>query len=37
MSDTEYHFTVRRLREEEGGGSLVEYPDLRLQTMIAAC
>jgi antitoxin HicB len=28
MSDTEYRFTVRPLREEEGGGWLVEYPDL---------
>ncbi len=28
MSDTEYRFTVRPLSEEEGGGYLVEYPDL---------
>jgi len=28
MSDIEYRFTVRPLSEEEGGGWLVEYPDL---------
>jgi antitoxin HicB len=28
MSDTEYCFTVRPLSEDEGGGWLVEYPDL---------
>jgi antitoxin HicB len=28
MSDTEYRFTGRPLTEEEGGGWLVEYPDL---------
>ena len=28
MSDTEYRFTVRPLSEDEGGGWLVEYPDL---------
>ena len=28
MSETEYRFTVRPLREDEGGGWLVEYPDL---------
>ena len=28
MSDIEYRFTVRPLTEEEGGGWLVEYPDL---------
>ena len=28
MSDTEYRFTVRPLAEDEGGGYLIEYPDL---------
>jgi antitoxin HicB len=28
MSDIEYRFTVRPLTEDEGGGWLVEYPDL---------
>jgi hypothetical protein len=28
MSDTEYRFTVRPLTEEEGGGYLIEFPDL---------
>jgi antitoxin HicB len=28
MSDTEYRFTVRPLTEDEGGGYLVEFPDL---------
>src|SRR6202521_1115872 len=28
MSDTEYRFTVRPLTDEEGGGYLVEFPDL---------
>jgi predicted RNase H-like HicB family nuclease len=28
MSDTEYRFTVRPLTEKEGGGYLVEFPDL---------
>jgi antitoxin HicB len=28
MSDTDYRFTVRPLSEEEGGGYLVEFPDL---------
>ena len=28
MSETEYRFTVRPLREEDGGGWLVEFPDL---------
>ena len=28
MSDTEYRFTVRPLTHEEGGGYLVEFPDL---------
>jgi antitoxin HicB len=28
MSDTEYRFSVRPLSEDEGGGWLVEYPDL---------
>lgn len=28
MSDIEYRFTVRPLSEDEGGGWLVEYPDL---------
>jgi antitoxin HicB len=28
MSDTEYRFTVRPLTEDEGGGYLIEYPDL---------
>ena len=28
MSDIEYRFTVRPLTEEDGGGWLVEYPDL---------
>jgi antitoxin HicB len=28
MNDTEYRFTVRPLTEEEGGGYLVEFPDL---------
>jgi antitoxin HicB len=28
MSDTDYRFTVRPLTGEEGGGYLVEFPDL---------
>jgi len=28
MSDIEYRFTVRPLSRDEGGGWLVEYPDL---------
>jgi antitoxin HicB len=28
MSDTEYRFTVRPLTDDEGGGYLVEFPDL---------
>ena len=28
MSDTDYRFTVRPLTEVEGGGYLVEFPDL---------
>jgi antitoxin HicB len=28
MSDTEYRFTVQPLSEDEGGGWLVEFPDL---------
>ena len=28
MSDTEYRFTVRRLSEDEGGGYLIDSPDL---------
>ena len=28
MSDTEYPFTVRPLTEDEGGGYLIEFPDL---------
>ncbi len=28
MSDTEYRFTVRPLTEHEGGGYLIEFPDL---------
>lgn len=28
MSDVDYRFTVRPLSEDEGGGWLVEYPDL---------
>jgi len=28
MSDTEYRFTVRPLSEDEGGGYLIEFPDL---------
>jgi len=28
MSDTEYGFTVRPLSEDEGGGYLIEFPDL---------
>jgi antitoxin HicB len=28
MSDTEYRFTVRPLTEDEGGGYLIEFPDL---------
>ena len=28
MSDTEYRFTVRPLSDDEGGGYLVEFPDL---------
>jgi len=28
MSDTDYRFTVRPLTEDEGGGYLVEFPDL---------
>jgi predicted RNase H-like HicB family nuclease len=27
-SDTEYRFTIRPLTEEEGGGYLIEFPDL---------
>jgi antitoxin HicB len=28
MSDTDYRFTIRPLSEEEGGGYLIEFPDL---------
>jgi antitoxin HicB len=28
MSDTEYRFTVRPLTGDEGGGHLIEFPDL---------
>lgn len=28
MSDTEYRFTVRPLSEDEGGGYLIEFPEL---------
>src|SRR6202035_1245363 len=28
MSDTKYRFTVRPLAKEEGGGYLIEFPDL---------
>ena len=28
MSETEYRFTIRPLSEDEGGGYLIEYPDL---------
>ncbi len=28
MSDTQYRFTVRPLTEDEGGGWLIEFPDL---------
>ena len=28
MSDIEYRFTVRPLTEDEGGGYLIEFPDL---------
>jgi predicted RNase H-like HicB family nuclease len=28
MYDTEYRFTIRPLTEEEGGGYLIEFPDL---------
>jgi antitoxin HicB len=28
MSETEYRFTIRPLSEEEGGGYLIEFPDL---------
>jgi antitoxin HicB len=28
MSDTDYRFTIRPLTEEEGGGYLIEFPDL---------
>ena len=28
MSETDYRFTVRPLRAEDGGGYLIEYPDL---------
>jgi antitoxin HicB len=28
MSDTQYRFTVRPLTEDEGGGYLIEFPDL---------
>jgi antitoxin HicB len=28
MSETEYAFTIRPLTAEEGGGYLIEYPDL---------
>ncbi len=28
MADPEYRFTIRPLTEDEGGGYLIEYPDL---------
>ena len=28
MKPSDYPFTVRRLSDEEGGGILIEYPDL---------
>ena len=28
MADPEYRFTIRPLAEDEGGGYLIEYPDL---------
>lgn len=28
MSETDYRFTIRPLSEAEGGGHLIEYPDL---------
>jgi hypothetical protein len=28
MSDTKYRFTVRSLTEDEGGGYLIEFPNL---------
>jgi hypothetical protein len=28
MGDTEYRFTIRPLTEDEGGGWLIEFPDL---------
>ncbi len=28
MTETEYRFTIRPLSEDEGGGYLIEYPDL---------
>jgi antitoxin HicB len=28
MSDTEYRFTIRPLSAGEGGGYLIEFPDL---------
>ena len=28
MSETEYRFTIRPLTAEEGGGYLIEFPDL---------
>ena len=28
MSETEYRFTIRHLTAEEGGGYLIEFPDL---------
>jgi len=28
MSEIEYRFTVRPLTEDEGGGYLIEFPDL---------
>jgi antitoxin HicB len=28
MSDADYPFTMRRLTDEEGGGWLIEFPDL---------
>jgi antitoxin HicB len=28
MSETEYRFTVRPLSEDDGGGYLIEFPDL---------
>src|SRR6266702_6179400 len=28
MSDTDYRFTIRPLTDDEGGGYLIEFPDL---------